>query len=341
MRKKPPTMADVARLAGVSPMTVSRALRPEASASEKTRKKILNAADQLGYILDSTAAGLSSRKTGFVAVTFPSINNANFALTLSALTEGLHRHGLEILLGYTDYDLLEEERVVEALLRRRPEAIVVTGGLHTERCRRYLHASGVPVIEIWDLPSSPIEHVVGFSNEKTGRMMARHLFEKGYRKLSFIGGDTQLDIRGSGRRMGFTEAMEELGLDTSRLWVSDEVILTMDVGAQAMDKLLQKFPDTDAVVCVSDPSAFGALMTCRRYGLDIPDDIAVAGFGAYDVSENCYPQITTIDVNSTQIGTEAANIIIDELVLKSPNKESRQIIVPTTLLPRESTQKTK
>lgn len=338
--KTSPTMADVARLAGVSPMTVSRALRPNASASEKTREKILEAADQLGYVLDSTAAGLSSRKTGFVAAIIPSINNGNFAHTVRGLTNGLRESGLQVLLGFTDYNVQEEERLIEAFLRRRPEAIVVTGGVHTERCRRYLAASGVPVIEIWDLPTSPIEHVVGFSNARLGRLMASHLHDQGYKKIGFIGGNTDRDSRGSDRRRGFEEALEALGLDTKRLWVSDHPIINMAQGAKAMDGLLDAYPDTEAVMCVSDLSAFGAMMACVRRGMKIPDDIAIAGSGAYDLSANAVPSITTLDVGDYAIGIETAKVIIDALSDEGVDKKSaHRIEIPTSLIKRDSTMK--
>ena len=322
-------------------MTVSRALRPGTSASQATRQKIREAADQLGYVLDSTAAGLSSRKTGFVAVTIPSINNANFANTVKGLTDGLRDSGLQVLLGFTDYDLKEEERIVEAFLRRRPEAIVVTGGVHTERCRRYLAASGVPVIEMWDLPEAPIEHSIGFSNVEAGRVMANYLYGRGYQKISFIGGDTERDIRGADRRKGFEAVLREKGLDTSRLWVSEKPVKNIAEGAEAMQNLLNQFPDTEAVMCVSDVSAFGAMMTCIRRGMSVPSDIAISGFGAYDLAANTVPQMTTLDVGDYRIGEEAAAVIVDQLFT---NKEEltvkqapKRIEIPIQLIEREST----
>ena len=164
-------MADVARVAGVSPMTVSRAFKADSSVSEATREAILKAADELGYVFDSTASSLRSQRTDFVAVTIPSINNANFADTVRGLSDGLKARGLQILLGTTDYDMAEEERLIEQLLRRRPEAIVVTGGKHTARARRMLENAGIPVIETWDLPETPIGHVVGFSNAEAVKGM--------------------------------------------------------------------------------------------------------------------------------------------------------------------------
>ena len=334
---KTPTMSDVARLTGFSSMTVSRALRADTSTSDETRIKILDAADKLGYVLDGTAAGLSSRKTGFVAVIIPSINNANFAFTVRGLTEGLRNSGLQVLLGYTDYKMDEEERLVKTLLTRRPEALVITGGVHTERCRQYLYSSGVPIVEMWDSPPSPIDHVVGFSNARAGRIMARHLYDQGYRKIGFIGGDTDSDIRGADRRRGFVETISDFGLGTDRLWQSDQPVLTMAGGAKAMHDLLDQYPATDAVMCASDLSAFGAMMTCQKRGLTIPDDIAIAGFGAYDISANALPEITTIDVGARGIGTQVAEVIKSSLADKTHSKDPANIDIPTRLIVRKST----
>lgn len=330
-------MADVASRAGVSAMTVSRALRPDSSVKEETRRRVREAADQLGYVLDSTAAGLSSRRTGFVAATIPSISNANFADTIRGLTEGLQATGLQILLGYTDYDPEKEERLVEQFMQRRPEAIVVTGGTHTERCRRILEQSGVPVIETWDRPSEPLGSVIGFSNADVGRMMVRHLRDQGYRRIGFIGGDTTRDSRGLDRRRGFVDELAKCGLDNSRILGIGEPPITMEQGALAVRQMLARWPDTDAVMCVSDLSAFGAQTECLRMGLSIPGDIAVAGFGAYDLSAYAIPAITTIDVSARAIGDYAADTVVRLLTTRESTPKAAAIDIRPELLAREST----
>ena len=329
------TMADVARLAGVSPMTVSRALRPNTSVSEATREKIRAAADSLGYVLDLTAAAFSSRRSGFVAMTIPSISNANFADTARGLTEGLHETGLELLLGYTDYDVAEEERLIEAFLRRRPEAVVVTGGVHTERCRALLAGAGVPVVEIWDLPKNPVDRVVGFSNADAGARVARHFFDQGHRNIGFIGGDAARDTRGADRQRGFLEALSILGLGDNRLVSDLEPPITMREGAEALYRLISRWPDTTAVMCVSDLSAFGAMNAAIRRGLRVPEDLAVAGFGAYDLAEYASPGITTVDVQAHRIGTETARVIL--AALSDPDADRETVNLTVKLLARPST----
>jgi LacI family gluconate utilization system Gnt-I transcriptional repressor len=312
------TMKDVALAAGVSVMTVSRAFKSDSSVSEATRGRIRAIAEELGYVFDATAATLRTQKTNFVAVTIPSINNANFADTVGALSDRLAEAGMQVLLGNSGYDIAAEETMIEQLLRRRPEAIVVTGGRHTERTRKMLRNSGIPVIETWDLPADPIGHVVGFSNAATMHGMVDHLVAKSMTRIAFIGGDTDGDTRGADRRRGFIQAMQRHGLDASRLVGAGKPPISMREGATAMAHLLQSLPDTQAVICVSDLSAFGALTECQRRGVLVPEDIAIAGFGAYEIAGISYPTITTIDPRPRLIGTRAAELILTLLSAEIP-----------------------
>jgi LacI family gluconate utilization system Gnt-I transcriptional repressor len=333
--RKSPTMADVARLAGVSPMTVSRAFKTDSSVSEATRDAILKAADDLGYVFDSTASSLRSQRTDFIAVTVPSINNANFADTVRGLSEGLKPRGLQILLGYTDYDMAEEERLIEQFLRRRPEAIVVTGGRHTPRARRMLENAGIPVIETWDLPEDPIGHVIGFSNAAAVRGMVDHFVAQGLTRIAFIGGDTTRDTRGADRRAGFIAAMQAHGLDATRLIAAGVPPISMREGAEAMGRLLETLPDTQAVICVSDLSAFGALTECQRRGVDVPGRLWIAGFGDYEIAGISVPALTTINPFPRDIGARTAELVLD--VLDGRQGTSARITISPELLIRQST----
>jgi LacI family transcriptional regulator, gluconate utilization system Gnt-I transcriptional repressor len=334
---KRPTMADVAREAGVSPMTVSRAFKSEAYVNDETRKAILEAAERLGYVLDNTAAGLSSRRTGFVAVIIPSINNANFADTVRGLTDGLRESRLQVLLGYTNYDVREEEHLVRQLLTRRPEAMVLTGGVHTDSCRRMLASSGIPVIETWDIPANPVGEVVGFSNADAAAMLVRHIVGTGRTRIAFLGGDASRDTRGFDRRRGFIREMERSGLDARRLIEAGPPPISMREGAQALLRLLEQWPDTQAVVCVSDLAAFGALTECQRHGIDVPGRMAIAGFGAYEISDICVPPITTIDPNCYEIGTRTAEVVRRLIANPLENRQSELHALEVRLIARAST----
>jgi LacI family gluconate utilization system Gnt-I transcriptional repressor len=311
--KSPPKMKDVARLAGVSPMTVSRAFKRDASVKESTRERVLKVAREIGYIFDSAASTLRSQKTGFVAATIPSLYNANFSETAGALSEGLEAHGLQLLLGFTGYSVAEEEVLIEQLLRRRPEALVVTGGRHTDAAREMLINADIPVVETWDVPENPIDRVVGFSNAGAMAAMVRHLAEMGHSKICFVGGDDSEDTRGADRRAGYQAAMRDLGLDADRTIGIGRAPSEMADGERALDIILDRYPDTDAIACVADPVAFGLMSACLRRGIRVPDDMRISGFGNYDIASHAIPTMTTIEPNAAQIGRLTAEIIVDLL----------------------------
>jgi LacI family gluconate utilization system Gnt-I transcriptional repressor len=308
------TMADVAARVGVSKMTVSRALSGEGNRrradSEALRQRILKACQEMGYVVDQTARTFSSKRSGFVAAVVPALNNSNFSDTAHALTAALERSGLQVLLGYTDYKSDAEERLLRAMLSRRPEGVVVTGGTHTPAARKLLKSAGIPVIETWDLPAEPIEHSVGFSNAEAVADLVHQLHGLGHRRIAFIGGVPQSDARGADRRRGFEMAMRALGLDATRQLSIGEAPVSMEHGAQGIVQLLARWPDTQAVVCVSDHPAFGALAECQRRGVAVPGQLAIAGFGGFEVGASCHPRLTTVVVDCAGIGRAAGELLL-------------------------------
>ncbi|KUZ02489.1 LacI family transcriptional regulator [Burkholderia territorii] len=330
-------MSDVARLAGVSKMTVSRVLAGHSVAAD-TRERVCRAIDQLGYVADAAAGALSSGRSEFVAVLVPSLSSSNFSDTVRGLTDALEPHGLQLLLGDTDYDLAREERLVRSMLRHQPRCIALTGAQHTEATRKLLERSAIPVVEMWDLPTRPIDTAVGFSNVRAARAMVRHLAERGYRRIGFLGGASELDRRGLDRLKGYQAEINALGLGEPRIVRLGESPITMSHGEPAMAALLDKWPDTDAVMCVSDMSAFGAIMACHRRGLSVPADIAVAGFGNFEVATCCHPTITTVSVDAYGIGLHTGEALLAALQARDGGEpiESRRIRIDYTIVARES-----
>ncbi|MES2247972.1 MAG: LacI family DNA-binding transcriptional regulator [Pseudomonadota bacterium] len=307
-------MADVAARVGVSKMTVSRALnrRPGSGrlASEALRARILAACEEMGYVIDQTARTFSSKRSGFVAVLIPSLNNSNFSDTAQGITAALEARGLQPLLGHTDYRQDTEERLIRSMLMRRPEGVILTGGSHTPAARAMLQAAGVPVVETWDLPAEPLGHTVGFSNADAAAAMVHHLHGRGYRRIAFIGGTSGRDTRGADRQRGYARAIRELGLPDGRVISFGEPPISMVQGGEAVRQLMRQWPDVDAVLCVSDLSAFGALMECQRQGWDVPGRIAIAGFGDFEVARACHPRITTVAVDCVGIGKAAGELLL-------------------------------
>ena len=332
------TMLTVARLAGVSAMTVSRALKNDSAVSAATRDKVMKVVDRLGYVPDATARMFASRRSGFVAALVPSLNNSNFADTVRGMSETFDGAGLQMLIGDTEYSLEREEELIRAFLQRRPEAIVLTGGVHSAGARALLRGADAPIVETWDLPAEPLGDVVGFSNQAAGAAMVRYLHARGRRRIGFIGGDSSFDTRGSERRAGFVKAMRALKLSAERIVLSGKPPVTMMQGAEALEAMLTRWPDVDAIMCVSDLSAFGVLAECQRRGLDVPGRLAIAGFGDFDVARCCHPRMTTIAVDAEAIGRRAAEAVLaaraarDAGRTRAPQTEE----IPFRVVPRET-----
>ena len=337
------TMRDVAEAAGVSRMTVSRALKDNSSISKETRERILRIIRDMNYVPDQMAGSLSTKKSRFVAVLLPSLNNLHFALTVQAMTEGLADTGLQILLGHTNYSAETEESVLEMMLRRRPELIVLSYDGHTDRTRSLLKDAAIPVIEIWEKPEQPLEHIVGFSNEDAAYEMTIALIKRGYKDIIFLCEDEDQWTRGSARRKGFRRAMIEQDRDPDRILRSGNPPLDMETAATAVEPLLDQFPDADCVFCVSDMAAFGLLSGLKKAGKRVPDDIAIAGFGNFEVSRFSSPSISTVKVDPWQIGLQTA--YLTKHLLNSGESEADGILgkdthslhIPTSLIFREST----
>jgi len=339
-KSTPPRMSDVARLAGVSKMTVSRVLAGR-SASLATRERVQQAVEQLGYVADAAAGALSSGRSSFVAVLVPSLSSSNFSDTVGGLTAVLEPQGLQLLIGDTDYALEREERLVRQMLSHQPRAIALTGSQHTDATRTLLRRSGIPVVEMWDLPADPIDTAVGFSNVKAAREMVRYLAERGYRRIGFISGASSLDRRGLDRLKGYQMEVKALGLGESRAIRLGESPITMSHGGPAIAALLAQWPDTEAVMCVSDMSAFGAIMECRRRGLAVPGNVAIAGFGNFEVASCCHPTITTVSVDAYGIGERTGQTLLAALAAREAGDASaarlpKQVKIEYAVVPRES-----
>ena len=317
-------MRDVARAAGVSRMTVSRALKKDSPISKDTRERILKVVRDMNYVPDHMAGSLSTKRSGFVAVLVPSLNNLHFAETVQALTEELEKVGQQILLGNSDYSITREEQLVEDMLKRRPEAIVLSYDGHTDRTVELLSEAKIPVIELWERPDDPIGHIIGFSNREAAAAMTRALIAKGYRNITFLGEADDDWTRGAARRKGYLEAMEAAGLSTDRVLKIGKPPLSIEDGAAAAERLLLEFPDTDCVFCVSDAPAFGMLSALLTAGKQVPGDIGIAGFGDFEVSRFATPTITTVAVDPKTIGRETGKLIGD--LLASDIEVSRQHI---------------
>lgn len=330
-------MRDVARSIGVSTMTVSRALRADASVSPQTRKAVLEAVEALGYVPDQIAGSLSSRRSGYVAILVPSLNNPHFSETVLGLSRLVNPTGLQLLIGDTDYDREREESLVRAFLARKPEAIILTSDGHTDGTIRQLANARLPVVEIWDAPIRPIQHVVGFSNREAMMALVTTLGATGYRRIAYVGESSDEGTRGEARRLGYLDAIAKAGLQEPRVCRITRPPATMSDGEAALSMVLERHPDTDLIACVSDPLAFGVVNACLRRGMRVPEDIAVAGFGDFEVGRVSTPSLTTLSVSTAALAQHVAEVVLSALGQSgSAGPTSRTRLVPFETLLRES-----
>ncbi|MDL9999436.1 LacI family DNA-binding transcriptional regulator [Variovorax sp. J22P240] len=301
------TLDDVSKLAGVSAITVSRALNSPELVSPKTREKVRLAVERTGYVPNLLAGGLASNRSRLVAALVPTIAGPVFLETIQALTEALAESGYQLMLGQAGYHNSREDALIDAIVGRRPDGIVLTGIMRSAEGRRRLLASGIPVVETWDLTPTPVDMLVGFSHEKVGTDIAKFLHGKGYRRPAVITGDDQ---RANLRRDGFEQAWQALGGRQPEI-CSVAAPTTLGSGRTAFASLLDEAPDIDVVVCSSDALAHGVITEAQARGMRVPQDIAAMGFGDLGFARHAHPAISTVRIDGTAIGRQAARFIID------------------------------
>ena len=319
------TMDDVAKAAGVSRMTVSRALKKDGLVSDKTRTKILKIVEDMHYVPDQMAGSLSTKKSGFIATLVPSINNVHYAEMIHSLTENLESHNLQVLLGYSNYSRQREEELVEGLLTRRPEAIVLPYDGHSDRTIKLLKKSHIPVFQLWETPEKPIDYTIGFSNRTVARNMTQELIDMGYKNIAFLCETNDEWTRGAARRAGFREAMKNAGLSSHRMIRFGHPPMSIKDGYFIGENLEKYYDDIDCVFCVSDAPAFGLLTALIKRGIKVPDEVGIAGFGDFEVSRFSTPSITTVHFDARELGriaAEAIKCLVDpEYSNKKPSKK--------------------
>lgn len=306
-------MEDVARLAEVSLITVSRAINQPDKLSPATLAKVRDAIEACGYVPNLVAGSLASNRSRVVAAIVPTIDRSVFSDTVRGLSERLARDGYQLLLGSTGYSLEEEERLVRAFLGRRVDALVLTGTVHSSQTRRLLQDAGIPVVETWELSKYGIDMVVGFSNRKAGAAMGKYLIERGHRALAFVGGS---EARSEARFRGFQSLVKaQPGCRLSRFQLPPSAAYAE--GREAVRALLEMDPGLDAIFFTNDAIAVGAVMECHRRGIRIPQDLAIAGFADLDIASEIVPSLTSVQVRSASIGEEAGHRIVARLAGES------------------------
>ncbi len=303
------TLSDVSKLAGVSAITVSRALNTPAMVSPETLERVRDAVARTGYVPNLIAGGLASNRSRLVAALVPTIAGPVFLETIQALTESLAEAGCQLMLGQSGYTGAREDALIDAIIGRRPDGIVLTGIMHSAQGRQRLLASGIPVVETWDLTPTPIDMLVGFSHEKAGAAVADLLHEHGYQRPGLVTAD---DHRASLRQSGFVERLRALGVAEVPV-VTAPPPTTLAAGREGWRQLRAAHPQIDVVFCSSDALAHGVITEAQAGGQVVPRDIAVMGFGNLGFAAHTHPALSTVHIDGTAIGRQAARFILDRV----------------------------
>lgn len=307
------SLAEVARAAGVSKMTASRVLRGDGGYSEKTRAEVMAKVDLLGYVPNRIATVFASdQSTTFVGVSIPDLGNEAFARVLEGIDDKLGIHGYQTVLGLTRHTLAEEESWIRTVLSWRPAGLILTGRSHSPRAVEMLRNSGLPVVEIWDLNSSPLDMCVGLDHYDCGFEMGRFLVGRGYRRLGYVGTSHDTANAATARLEGFAKAVADGGGTVARqLCLHDTA--TFYPGYYGTEQLLASGGGIECVFYQNDSMAFGGLQYCKRIGMSAPRDIGVVGWGDMPVASVLGRRLTSMHVSTLKLGRLAAEMLVARL----------------------------
>ena len=305
------TLSDVARAAGVSPSTVSRALRGERAVDPALIERVVAVSGKLGYVPDPAARALASQRSDHVAILIPLLTNTLFVDLLDAAQKTLRAAGFQTLIGVTHYDASEEEQLLREQLLHRPAGLLITGLDHNPATRKLMQHSQVPRVHLMDLPASDLvdaPYCVGFRQAEAGAAISRHLLAQGRRRIAFAA--AQLDARVMQRLYGWRIALQEAGVYEPTLEWLNPAPSSLALGGVLFEQIMQQRPAVDAVFFCNDDLAQGALMAALRLGIPVPSRVAIAGFNDLTGSDQMLPTLTTVRTPRTRIGEAAAHMLL-------------------------------
>ncbi|HSP57172.1 MAG TPA: gluconate operon transcriptional repressor GntR [Halomonas sp.] len=310
MKKRRPTLQDIADQIGATKMTVSRCLRNPESVSAGLRERIFAVAEQLGYIPNRAPDLLSKSTSRSIGVLVPSLTNQVFADVLVGIEAVTEPAGYHLMLSHYAYSEELEERSLASLLSYNVDAVMLSDSRHTPRSRRMLETAGIPCVEIMDSLTPPIHHAVGFDNVAAARDMVSEMIRRGRRRIVYLA--VRLDERTRQRDQGYREAMEAHGLVPLKLQRTQRS--SYSVGAALMAEVLAEYPDVDGLFCTNDDVAVGAYFECLRRGISVPQRIAIAGFHGHDVGQVMSPRLASVVTPREAIGRQAAQLLLAHIL---------------------------
>jgi LacI family gluconate utilization system Gnt-I transcriptional repressor len=302
-------LSDVAAQAGVSAVTVSRALRKPEMVSEDVRRRIDAAVRDLGYVPNYLASALASAKTQIIGVVVPSLTNGVFVDYLRALHDFFLPKGFQVLVLNSRYSVTEEERAIATLIGHHAEALIIAGIDQNDRSRVLLKGAHVPIVQTMEIGKDPIDINIGLSQHDAGYAATKFLLELGHRKIAHIA--ARIDLRAKRRMEGYQQAMADAGLDHADMVEATVQQSTVRRGAEMFAAVLARIPDLEAIFCCNDDLALGALFECQRRGIRVPQDLSIVGFNDLEFCASAYPTLTSVATPRYEMALKAAEIVFE------------------------------
>jgi LacI family gluconate utilization system Gnt-I transcriptional repressor len=328
------TLSDVAARAGVSAVTVSRALRYPEMVSPGLRERVAAAVRELAYVPNRLASALASAHTRTIGVVVPSLTNGVFADYLKALHDVFVPAGLHVVVSNSRYLVNDEEDVIATLLGQHPEAMIVAGIDQSPHARLLLEQAGIPVVQTMELTDDPIDINIGFSQRGAGYAATRYLLDRGFRRIGHIA--ARLDPRSRRRMEGYAWAMEEAGLEHARATATTPRASTVGLGAELLGEVLAR-TEIEALFCCNDDLALGALFECQRRGIRVPEDLAIIGFNDLEFCASAHPALSSVATPRYVMAAQAAEIVLDIIRGSGARPDPRRIDVGFSVVERAST----
>ena len=322
---------DVAQIAGVSTATVSRALSQPDRVREHTRDLVRRAIEKLGYVPDAAGRALASGRTRTVGCLIPTLDHAIFARSTQALQNTLAQAGYQLLVASHNYNPVQELALVEALVQRGVDALVLVGAKHDKQLWKSLAVWAKPVLLTW--ACDPRMPSVGFDNHAIAALATRHLLNLGHRRIGMISGHTQHNDRAHARVEGLRDTLTSAGIKLSANFISEQD-LNIRGGRLGLIELLKNQPVPTAIVCGNDLLATGALLEAQRQGLKVPDEVSICGIDNHDLAVEMNPGLTTVNLPTQDLGRIAATQILAAL---AGEPFAQQSLLPFDLIVRGTT----
>ncbi len=311
-RANAPTLEDVARLAGVSTASISRALNDPDKVAKPTRDKIEKAIDALGYTPNFGGRALASNRTNTVGAIIPTMANAMFASGVQAFQEVLSEAGVNLLLATTGYDPEQELRQIKALIAHGADGLMLIGDARPQTTRDFLDKRRIPHVISWCFQpeASPVH--VGFDNRAAAYAAMQRVLALGHRRIAMICGVRAGNDRAGDRLDGVTAAIADFGQGAELIQVT-EARYRLEFGGDAFEAIMSHTPRPTVIMCGNDVLAAGALKRARELGIDVPGTVSLVGFDDIGLASVVTPPLATVRVPQIEMGRAAARLLLARL----------------------------